>query len=321
MKLRTTFLWIVIVSLSLAALLGIIVILFPDWIGADEEILITALLLGVYSLPSLACSIVLSRRRIHWAMWLGVVCSPVAWMLWQPHIWGNPSRWSSSFEWEVFLWKAPTTLTLLAVWAAHLGMLSLLRLDRLWFRRGRVATLSIAVALGGLSTFLVWAEFDDDWFLRAMAVLAILGGCGTIVTPIFALLDALHRRASRQSIPTDLTVQLVCPRCGENQPFRAGTDRCRTCGLRIDINVEEPRCQCGYLLFHLSGDQCPECGSRVRCACGCLVDDPAGKCPKCGRTITPAINDNDRPAAQPASAGSSTPASAKPAARSRHESQ
>ncbi|MFK7962214.1 MAG: hypothetical protein AB8G96_17010 [Phycisphaerales bacterium] len=285
MRLRTAFLWTLIVSLAQAALLGIVVVILPDFIRSDDEILVTALLLGLHSLPSLACSIVVSRHRIRWAMWIGIVCSPVAWALWLPLIWGNPGRWRGGFDWDEILLKTGFSLTFLSVWAAHLGMLSLLRLDRPWFRRARVATLGVAAVLLAISIPAIWWEFDDELLIRFVAVLGILGGCGTIVTPILALLDSFRRRTGRESIDRDLRVKLVCPRCGADDSLRVGASQCGTCGLRIEVNVEEPRCACGYLLFRLTGDRCPECGRRARCACGCLVDDPRGTCPKCGSVL------------------------------------
>ena len=31
----------------------------------------------------------------------------------------------------------------------------------------------------------------------------------------------------------------------------------------MKIEIEEPRCACGYLLYRLEGDSCPECGAMV----------------------------------------------------------
>ena len=42
-----------------------------------------------------------------------------------------------------------------------------------------------------------------------------------------------------------------------------GHAKCGSCGLRIRITVEEPRCSCGYLLYRLEGDTCPECGREI----------------------------------------------------------
>ena len=280
MTLRAAFLWTLIASLSLAAALGIVAILMPNLIGADEEILGTSLLLGLHSLPPLACSIVISRRRVRWAMWMGIVCSPIAWALWMPLIWSM--SFAQGYRVEVALVKSAFTLLFLAIWAAHLGLLTLMPLDRPIFRNERIGTLIMTAIVLLIGTPAMWWEWDHDWFWRGFAVLCILAGCGTVITPIFSLLDALRRRASRESIATDTKVRLFCPRCNAEQTLRVGPNRCSECGLHIETKVEEPRCRCGYLLFKLEGDQCPECGRTARCACGCLVDGFTGTCPKCG---------------------------------------
>ena len=285
MKLRTTFLWTLIISLSLAAVLGICAIVLPDLIGRDTEILVTAVLLGAYSLPPLACSIVMSRRQIRWAMWIGIVCSPLAWAMWLPLIWGNPWTWRADIQWEEFLIKTALTLTFVSVWATHLGLLLLLRLDRPWFQLARTVTVTFATLILLLVVPAIWLEYDGEPFFRILAVVGIMVGSGTIMTPVFALLDTIGRRTGRESVDDDLRVQIICPRCGSTESLGMGPTRCASCELRIEMKVEEPRCACGYLLYRLTGDRCPECGRTARCACGCLVDDPNGKCPKCGQNI------------------------------------
>ena len=285
MNLRSAFLWTLIVSLSLAAILGIIAIILPDLIGADEEILVTSMLLGLYSLPPLACAIVYGKRRFVSIMWAGMISSFLAWLLWLPMIWGDPWQWGSSVDWDELILKAGFTLTFLALWSAHLGMLSLLRLDQAWPRRVRAATLIVAGILLLFGTTCLWLEVDEEWVARTIAVMAILVGSGTLLTPIIALLETLQRRGSRESVASDLTLKVECPRCGSSEVIAAGAGRCESCGLRMTIEIEEPRCACGYLLFRLSGDRCPECGRLARCSCGCLVDDVRGICPKCGASL------------------------------------
>lgn len=261
MRLKTTILWTMISSLSAAALLGIIAIILPDLVGSDEEVLITTLLLGLYSLPALACSVVIGRGRLRIVMWVGVAAAPLAWMVWLPQIWANP--WSWGRGWDELLVKTGFSLTFLALWAAHLGLLSMLRLNRASFHWTRLGTLALAALMVVIGTPALWAEYDEDLFNRLLAVLAILVGCGTLVTPILALLEVMQRKASHESIPMDVRVELKCPRCGAEQELQAGGARCSGCGLRIDVRIEEPRCACGYLLYHLSADQCPECGRPV----------------------------------------------------------
>ncbi len=48
------------------------------------------------------------------------------------------------------------------------------------------------------------------------------------------------------------------------QTIELGGSACKACGLRIEVRAEEPRCrQCGYLLYRLTSDTCPECGTPI----------------------------------------------------------
>lgn len=282
MNLRTAFLRTLIVSLSAAAFLGIIAILMPDLIGADEEILVTTLLLGLYSLPPLACSIVIGKQKQRHLMWIGIIGSFTAWLIWLPLIWGDPWRWNSAINWDELLFKTGFTCTFAALWSTHYGLIMLLRLDQNWPRRVRTGTIIAASILTATGTLCMWGEIENDLTFRFLAVIGILVGCGTMLTPTIALLEIIQRRGGRESISSDVRIKLTCPRCNAEQTLPTGPSQCQACGLRIDINVEEPRCACGYLLFKLEGDQCPECGRPARCTCGCLIDAGHKLCPKCG---------------------------------------
>ena len=78
-----------IVSLAIAAALGIVTILLDDlgWFG--ERALLTSLLVGAFSLTALVCAYVLSRRRVVAAMWTGIAASFAALVLWELLLWDN----------------------------------------------------------------------------------------------------------------------------------------------------------------------------------------------------------------------------------------
>ncbi|MHC4127623.1 MAG: hypothetical protein ACYSUA_05530 [Planctomycetota bacterium] len=63
MRLRAAFLWSMIVSLSLTALLGIAALVLPRF-GPHEEILGSTGVFAAFSLVSLLCAAVLERRRL-----------------------------------------------------------------------------------------------------------------------------------------------------------------------------------------------------------------------------------------------------------------
>ena len=127
----------------------------------------------------------------------------------------------------------------------------------------RTVTHVITGLLAVVMMIVFWTEEFEEWTGKMIAVLAMLGGCGTLVTPILGIVERSGRKDSAESIQRKVMIDLTCPRCGFAQSMKAGSAKCNGCGLRISIDVEEPRCTCGYLLFQLTGDACPECGKQI----------------------------------------------------------
>ncbi|MCZ6851704.1 MAG: hypothetical protein O7F17_08690 [Planctomycetota bacterium] len=263
MRLRKAFLWSMIVSLSLAAALGVIAILFEDFWRRDEEALVTSLLVGAFSMICLACAFVLEKQRVRGLMWTGIACSLAALAVWLVLVWADPWRWGGAVEWDELLIKSGATFTVICLWSAHLGMMILLRLTASKPRLVRTLTLGLIAALGVTIIGMAWFEVYQEWIGKLIAVLSILGACGTVVTPILALIEFLARKGSAETIPAKVRLRLTCPRCQSQQQLRTGPAKCAQCGLRITIAVEEPRCACGYLLYRLESNRCPECGREI----------------------------------------------------------
>lgn len=266
MRLRTPFLWTMIGSLSLAAAMGVFVIIFGSSNSISNKILGTSLLVGAFSMTALGSAIVLDRQRKRMVSWLGIAMSLAALCLWVFMVWAEPWRWTGWGNIDEMFWKIGTTFTILAIWAPHFGLLGLLRLDRKAFRGVRIFTWVMAAGTSLVFMIAFWMEEFDDVVTRLIAVLSMLGACGTLVTPILAFIENTSRKDSAETIDRKVQVQLSCPRCGTNQSIRAGRDQCTQCGLRICIDVEEPRCECGYLLYKLTGENCPECGAAINSA-------------------------------------------------------
>ena len=87
MRLRKAFLWSMIVSLCLAALLGIAALLLPNWARYDEEILFSTLLFGLYSLLALCCAIVQETRILVGWMWIGIGAAAAVLPIWLVMVW------------------------------------------------------------------------------------------------------------------------------------------------------------------------------------------------------------------------------------------
>ena len=263
MRMRKTFLWSMIASLAIAAALGVIAIIFDSYRSTSEKILVTSLLVSAFSLTALAAAIVLDRHRHRAISWFGISASLLALFVWNFMIWLEPWRWTDKYDIDELLAKIGTTFTIVAIWSPHVGLLAMLRLDRAAYHGVRRATWGMISMLALMILYVAWMEEFEDWSGRTIGVLAILAACGTVVTPVLAIVERVTRRDSADTIEKRIEVDLTCPRCGVEQPIRTGSAKCTGCGLRIRIDVEEPRCECGYLLYQLEGDVCPECGRSI----------------------------------------------------------
>ena len=105
--------------------------------------------------------------------------------------------------------------------------------------------------------------------LAAAMIIAGVGLIGTIAVPVAAASRANRTDPPIESVRSSTRVTLECPRCRSRQELAAGNSRCGSCGAGIFIEVEEPRCECGYLLYKLQGDTCPECGRPVQVMAPC----------------------------------------------------
>ena len=265
MRMRAAFLWSMIVSLSLAALLGIAALLLPRY-GPEEEILLSTAVFASFSLVALMCAVVLERRRLAPLMWAGITSSWAAVIAWVVLIWCDWMLWSGGGERVV---QAGGTFTVLACGAALVGLLSLPRFDQRPPSIVRWTTVGVSAALAVQIFCMIWwfdwieRYIDDEILARGMGVLCILTACGSVITPILWKVQVMRRAGSVESVPIKVKVGIECPRCHAKQSLMTGPTRCTECGLRITIDVEEPRCVCGYLLYHLASDQCPECGREI----------------------------------------------------------
>ncbi len=96
-----------------------------------------------------------------------------------------------------------------------------------------------------------------------LIITSLITLAGTIAVPVALASQASKRRIATESIDARVQVHFGCPKCGERQTHRPGFAKCPQCHAGIMIEIEEPRCECGYLLYQLTGDHCPECGRAV----------------------------------------------------------
>jgi len=190
LNLKKFFLYLLIASVALSAILGIGVILFGDFGEFEMKILLTTLTVTITSILGLACGACLEAKRGKIMPYAGIVFSAIAAALFIFFTWNN-------FQGGEKPIKFAMSVLILAVACSHISLLSIANLDKkfLWSRY------AVHISVWTLSAFLlylVWIEqnFNSDFIPRALGILSIVIAALTIITPIF-------HKLSRQTSKTE----------------------------------------------------------------------------------------------------------------------
>lgn len=185
LNLKKFFLYLLIASVALSALIGIGVILFGNFGEFELRILLTTLTVIVTSIMGLACGAFLESGRGRALPVCGIIFAVASAVMWLIVIWHEPTQ-NQTFV------KTLMSITLFAAACSHLSLLSLARLDSK-FRWSNYAAHIAVWSLTALLFYLIWFEknFSGDWIPRTLGVLSILVAALTILTPI------LHKLSSQ----------------------------------------------------------------------------------------------------------------------------
>lgn len=192
----------------------------------------------------------------HWR-WLGIACAIAATVVAEYGIWFDVP---DSHVGRTLL--SGLSVAACAVAHANLVIRAPLRPGQRWLA---AATIAAGVATAALLFALVALDvkrYDDHYLVRSAGATAVAAACGSLALLVLA---RFNRGINVEPGSTDFSsIDLTCPRCRRKQTIPLGGGRCGACDLRIDVTVEEPRCtSCGYLLYNLTGDACPECGTTI----------------------------------------------------------
>ena len=187
MNLRRLFLYLLIASIGLSALIGIGVILFGDFGEIEIRVLMTTLTVTATSIFGLACGAYLESGRGKILPLAGIIFSIVASLMCFLIIW-------NAFDDLPPFIKSFVTATILAAGCSHLSLLSLARLDRR-FALTRIVAIVCVITVSAILIYLTWLEpvGDSDLVYRVLGVLGILLASITVVTPV------LHKLSSAET--------------------------------------------------------------------------------------------------------------------------
>jgi len=180
---RRVFLWALVASLSVTAVIAIGTLLFAEFDDTAGRILATTVLLSLACLLSLSAGVLLDQGRAVPLAWGTIVASGAGFVLAMVVIWGDPGNETlSRITWTLWVGagagaQAATVTALLRPGAS---------------RRLRVLlALSIVLAssLAALIAVGIWTEPDSDAFARALGALAVAAVLTSLLQPILQRIE------------------------------------------------------------------------------------------------------------------------------------
>jgi len=178
----------IVISFSLAALVGIIALLGGDFGETQGKIILTTLLMGATSITAL-CHLAIADRAMRLVGFVGLAASAVALVSGVVLIWRD---WNDS-AFEDWL-KVFATASIVAVSFAHANLLLLLAgRRRRVIRVGLMVTLVMIAAVAIMIILPIVSEgqipgfANEDWYWRLFGVVGILDVLGTVVVPVMAI--------------------------------------------------------------------------------------------------------------------------------------
>ncbi|MBL4699540.1 MAG: hypothetical protein JKX70_11980 [Phycisphaerales bacterium] len=261
MNRKQMLLWGFLGFIVLAMVGGAVAVLFPRWRFGDE-MLGSIILTGFYVLGGMA--LMIYGRRMPMTRGLSLVGLIVSLVFFLVGIWFNrPLSW----RWESIVFSSGSISFALAGGLAHRVFVWPIKTRGLGGSVLKWSSVVFSLAMVGMIVFGFANEGTGYWgrgYLRVMWISVILTTGTTIATGMLALFGSKPGDDEPGVLGSTMLVSMTCPRCGvivEAQSNRES--RCSGCRLKIRVEVEEPRCSCGYLLYQLEADTCPECGKAI----------------------------------------------------------
>jgi hypothetical protein len=179
MNLKKVFLYLLIGSLSLSALVAIFIFIVGSFNDIDFKILLTTLTIGGYSLTGLCDSVLYANKKYFPIVFLGAFVSILGPLSTFVAIWGNSTSET--------LGNAVAIFAVLAISIAHISLLMLLAPEKHAVKVSLGATIIFIALVALMIIYLVLAQDSvllGSSYFRWLGVFAVLDALGTIITPI-----------------------------------------------------------------------------------------------------------------------------------------
>jgi len=183
---KKVFLITMIISLSISALIGIIIFLLGSFGEIEAKIIFTTLTIGGFSLTALCSSALYGKHRYVSFSAIGMIVAVIGFLI------------TTLAIWEILdfdkVGKLIAILIILSASIAHSSLLLLIKSRKTIVNVLLMLTLLFISIVAFMLIILVLSEFDMDFefYYRLLGVFAILDVLGTIVTPIILKVTSMN---------------------------------------------------------------------------------------------------------------------------------
>jgi hypothetical protein len=173
---KKVFLYSLIASVFLSALLGIVAIVSGRFGWFEIRIILTTVTIAVASICGLACGAYLGTETGRALPLSGIALTMLAAVMIIVGMWIEVDS-------EAY-WKLAASMSVFAVACAHLSLLSMARLAE-WFQWSLVAAYVVIFGVASLIAVIIYLEIDETGMFQLLGVAAIIDAAITILIPIF----------------------------------------------------------------------------------------------------------------------------------------
>ncbi|MDH3494550.1 MAG: hypothetical protein OEM82_13425 [Acidobacteriota bacterium] len=186
MNLKRLFLYLLIASVTVSAILGIVVILFGEFGRIESRILGTSVTITCMSLLGLACGANFEAEKLRLVPVAGIAAAIISALFWIVIIWSE----SENAEYVV---KTGLTTTLLAIAFSYASLIAFAELAKM-FQWAQYAAYLFAASLVGTLLYVIWIENNpnEELLARVIGALSVSIAALTVLIPIFHKLSGSH---------------------------------------------------------------------------------------------------------------------------------
>lgn len=188
-RLTRWFLYLLILSIAVGAMLAIVTILAGTWGWFETRVLLTSGTVAGGSMVGMACGAAMSRYRNVWLPAIGIALGLLGALLILIGMWVELD--SADY------WRAAASVSVFAVASAHVALLSLarLRLAHGWIQ---ITAGGASLTFAGVLVAIFYSTHVETGTFQLLAVIGIVAAAFTLIVPIVHFLD---RRAVQHLEP------------------------------------------------------------------------------------------------------------------------